>query len=148
VVLTNFGNANTQAFASRAIEVLEATGAMKPREPVLSDAFNPAMKTFLDVYNKFDEAKLQSILSRPIDPREHDELAGYKALHGTCTAFKPTKMLPGGVARFAFTCERGALEIDANFDGAGRSAASSGAPRASLHPRTSPRFSRPRSRSI
>jgi CubicO group peptidase (beta-lactamase class C family) len=120
VVLTNFGNANTQAFASRAIEVLEATGAMKPREPVISDAFNPAMKTFLDVYNKFDEAKLQSILSRPIDPREHDELAGYKALHGTCTAFTPTKMLPGGVARFAFTCERGALEIDANFDGAGK----------------------------
>jgi CubicO group peptidase (beta-lactamase class C family) len=120
VVLTNFANANTEAFTNRAIEILEATGAMKPREAVISDAFTPTMATFLEVYNKFDKAKLQTILSRPVDPREPDELAGYKALHGTCTAFKPTKMLPGGAARFAFTCERGQLEIDANFDGSGK----------------------------
>ena len=52
------------------------------------------MTKFLDVYNAFDEAKLAAILARPVDPREHDELAGYKALHGTCTAFKQTKALP------------------------------------------------------
>ena len=73
------------------------------------------MKTFLEVYNEWDAAKLQSILARPLDPREHDELAGYKALHGTCTAVKPTKMLPGGVARYTFTCEHGPLEIDVNI---------------------------------
>jgi hypothetical protein len=120
VVLTNFGNANTEAFANRAIETLEATGAMKPRAPVISDAFTPTMKTFLEVYNDFDKAKLQAILARPVDPREPEELAGYKALHGTCTAVKPTKMLANGVARFAFTCERGTLELDANFEGAGK----------------------------
>jgi len=119
VVLSNFSNANTEAFVDRALEVLEATGAMKPREAVMSDAFSPAMKTFLEVYNKFDEAKLRTILNRPVDPREHEELAGYKALHGTCTAFKPLKMM-GRAARFAFTCERGQLEIDAEFDGAGK----------------------------
>jgi len=120
VVLTNFGNANTEAFATRAFETLEATGAMKPRVPVISDTVTPAMKTFLEVYNAFDAAKLQTILERQIDPREQGELAGYHALHGTCTAFKPMKMLPGGVAAFAFTCEHGNFELDANFDGAGK----------------------------
>ncbi len=120
VVLTNFGNANTEAIADRAIAALEATGAMWPREAAVTNAFTPVMTTFLDVYNAFDEAKLTGILARPIDPREHDELAGYKALHGTCTAFKQTKTLASQVARFAFTCERGQLEIDANFDAAGK----------------------------
>ncbi len=121
VVLSNFGNANTEAIADRAIAVLEATGAMKPREPVLSDAFVPVMTRFLDVYNAFDAAKLAAILGRPIDPREPDELAGYKALHGTCSAVTPTKLLAGGqVSRFAFTCERGQFEVDANFDSAGK----------------------------
>jgi CubicO group peptidase (beta-lactamase class C family) len=120
VVLTNFGNANTEAFANRALEILEATGAMKPREAATSEAFTATMKTFLEVYNDFDATKLQSILNRPIDPREHEELAGYKALHGTCTGFKPAKMVTDRAARFAFTCERGALEIEANFDGAGK----------------------------
>jgi hypothetical protein len=120
VVMSNFGNANTAAFAERALDVLEATGAMKQRELPISDAFTPTMKAFLDVYNQFDAAKLQAILGRPIDPREQDELAGYKALHGTCTAVKPTKMLQGRGERFAFTCERGQFEVDADFDGTGK----------------------------
>jgi hypothetical protein len=119
VVLTNFGHANTEAFADRAIAVLEATGAMKPREPVASNNIPPVMTKFLEVYNEFDEAKLTAILNRPIDPREHDELAGYKALHGTCTAIKDAKMV-GGVARFTLTCERGHFELDVNLDGAGK----------------------------
>jgi CubicO group peptidase (beta-lactamase class C family) len=121
VVLSNFGNANTEAFADRAITALEATGAMKPREAMgSSEAFTSVMTTFLAIYNTFDEAKLVAILDRPMDPREPDELAGYKALHGTCTAFKQTKLLPGGAARFAFTCERGQFEVDVNFDAAGK----------------------------
>jgi hypothetical protein len=120
VVLSNFGNANTEAIADRAIAVLEATGAMKPREPVITDAFAPVMTKFLEVYNEFDQGKLAAILNRPVDPREHDELAGYKALHGICTAIKQTKMRADGVARFALTCERGKFELDANFDAAGR----------------------------
>jgi hypothetical protein len=120
IVLTNFGNANTEAFADRALAVLEATGAMKPREPVFSDRFTPALTTFLEVYNDFDATKLASILGRPMDPREPEELAGYKALHGTCTAFAPVKMLANGAARFAFTCERGHFELDVAFDGTGK----------------------------
>ena len=120
VVLSNFANARPEAFADRALAVLAATGAMKPREAVespVTDAFTPTMTTFLEVYNQFDAAKLASILGRPMDPREPDELAGYKALHGTCTAIKPTKMLANREVRFAVTCERGQFEIDTNFDG-------------------------------
>jgi CubicO group peptidase (beta-lactamase class C family) len=120
VVLSNFGNANTAAFAKRALDTLEATGALEPRELPLSDAFTPVMTKFLDVYNQFDQGKLQAILGRPMDPIEPDELAGYKALHGNCTAVKPTKMLNDRGARFAFTCERGQFEVDANFDSAGK----------------------------
>ncbi len=120
VVLSNFGNANTEAFADRAIAALEATGAMKAREPVVSSDFTRVMTTFLEVYNTFDAGKLASILGRPMDPREPEELAGYKALHGTCTAFKQTETLADRGARFAFTCERGQFEIDANFDAAGK----------------------------
>jgi hypothetical protein len=69
VVLTNFGNANTEAVAQRAPGVLEATGAMKPREASVSTAFSPPMATWLAVYNWFDEAKLASILDRPVDLR-------------------------------------------------------------------------------
>jgi len=120
VVLTNFGNANPHMFVQRTIEALEATGAMKPREAVASPAFTPVLTTFLEVYNSFDEAKLGSILGRPVDPREPDELAGYKALHGTCTSFKPTKVRASNSATFAFTCERGQLELDAELDGTGK----------------------------
>ena len=38
---------------------------MKPREPVITDAFTPTMTTFLEVYNAFDEAKLAAILAPP-----------------------------------------------------------------------------------
>lgn len=120
VVLSNFANANTAAFAKRALDTLEATGALKPRELPLSDAFTPVMTKFLDVYNQFDQGKLQAILGRPMDPIEPDELAGYKALHGNCTAVKPTKMLTDRGVRYAFTCERGQFEVDANFDSAGK----------------------------
>jgi hypothetical protein len=90
---------------------------MKPREPVVSNASAPVMTTFLEVYNNFDETKLASILARPVDPREHEELSGYKALHGTCTSFKQIKALPDQGARFSFTCERGQFELDVNFAG-------------------------------
>ena len=120
VVLSNFGNANTEAFAQRAIAALEATGAMKPRERVPTNAFTAQMTTFLEVYNHFDATKLASILARPVDPREQEELAGYKALHGTCTAFEETKAQLEHGSRFAFKCERGTFEVDVDFTGAGK----------------------------
>ena len=126
VVLSNFGNANPEAFAERALAVLDATGAMKPREPVVPEAVTPVMTTFLEVLNSFDAAKLASILGRPMDPREPEELAGYKALHGTCTAIQGAKMVGDRAARVTFACEHGQLELDTIFDGAGKLVAFSG----------------------
>lgn len=119
VVLTNFGATNTLAFANRALDVLAATGAMKPREPSLPNpsTYTPVMTAFLDVYNKFDRDKLVSILARPLDPREPDELAGYKALHGNCTAFKLTKVGQNNALEFAMTCEHGPFELEVNLSG-------------------------------
>jgi len=119
VVLTNFGAANPMAFADRALELLAATGAMTPREPSLPDpsTYTPLMTAFLDVYNKFDRDKLVSILARPIDPGEPDELAGYKAVHGACTAFKLTKLGEDHALEFAMTCEHGPFELEINLHG-------------------------------
>ena len=119
VVMTNFGATDTLAFADRALDVLEATGAMKPREPTLPDpsTYTPIMNAFLDVYNAFDKDKLAAILARPVDPREPDELAGYKALHGTCTAFTLNKITKGGALDFAMKCEHGAFNFEVNLAG-------------------------------
>jgi CubicO group peptidase (beta-lactamase class C family) len=122
VVMTNFATTDTLAFANRALDVLAATGAMKPRERSLADpsTYTPLMTAFLDVYNNFDHDKLASILARPMDPREPDELAGYKALHGRCTAFKLTRVTREGkrnALEFAMTCEHGPFELELNVDG-------------------------------
>ena len=119
VVMTNFGATDTGAFADRALDVLEATGAMKPRAPTLPDpsTYTPIMTAFLDVYNAFDKAKLAAILARPVDPREPDELAGYKALHGKCTAFALNKVTDRGALDFAMTCEHGPFDFELNLAG-------------------------------
>jgi len=119
IVLTNFGMADTNAFARRALEVLDATGAMKPREPAPPDpsTYTATMTAFLGVYNAFDKDKLAAILARPVDPREPAELAGYKAQHGTCTAFKLAKVVEGGALDFAMTCDHGPFDFEMSFHG-------------------------------
>jgi CubicO group peptidase (beta-lactamase class C family) len=118
VVLTNFGAVNPLAFADKAIDILAATGAMKSREPGLPDpsTYTPVMTAFLDAYNTQDKDKLAAALARPIDPREPDEIAGYKAMHGACSAFKLTEVV-GSSLRFAMTCEHGPFELDINMAG-------------------------------
>jgi CubicO group peptidase (beta-lactamase class C family) len=118
VALTNFGAVDPMRFADRAIDVLAATGAMKAREPAVQPPPDPSsytvqMTAMLDVYNTQDKAKLAALLGRPIDPREPDEIAHYKALHGTCSAFKFLRADRGGVT-FAMTCEHGSFELAIN----------------------------------
>jgi CubicO group peptidase (beta-lactamase class C family) len=118
VVLTNFGTADPMRFADRAIDALAATGAMKAREPAVPAPPDPSsytaqMTAMLDVYNTQDKTKLAALLSRPIDPREPDEIAHYKALHGSCSAFKFLRADHGGVT-FAMTCEHGPFELAIN----------------------------------
>ncbi|HEY3808135.1 MAG TPA: serine hydrolase domain-containing protein [Kofleriaceae bacterium] len=112
IVMTNFGATNTVVFAERALDLLAATGAMRPREPALPapSTYMPIMSAFLDVYNAFDKDKLAALLARPVDPREPDELAGYKALHGSCSAFKLKGIVDGNLD-FAMTCEHGPFDL-------------------------------------
>jgi len=121
VVLTNFGNANTGAFAQRAQDALAATGALETYEMhgKVTPALDATMKSFLAVYNQWDEPAIKALLARPLDPREHDELAGYYKLHGACTAFELVEVKQG-MARFKWTCERGAFEMGVNFVPDGR----------------------------
>jgi CubicO group peptidase (beta-lactamase class C family) len=124
VALTNFGAVDPMQFADRAIDLLAATGAMKPREPAQPtppdpSTYTPQMTAFLDAYNTQDKDKLAALLSRPIDPREPDEIAHYKALHGSCSAFKFLRAEHGGVT-FAMTCERGPFELGINPVGNGK----------------------------
>ncbi|MEO8698868.1 MAG: serine hydrolase domain-containing protein [Kofleriaceae bacterium] len=113
IVLTNFANANTNAFADRMIEELAATGAMTryERHGEVSKAFLASMNGLLAVYNQWDEAALGKVLGRPIDPVEQSELAAYHQLHGTCTALTPTTVTSPVAATFAVTCERGTFEL-------------------------------------
>ncbi len=124
VALTNFGTVNPMAFADRAIDVLAATGALKAREPAVQTPPDPSsytaeMTALLDIYNTQDKAKLAALLSRPMDPREPDEIAHYKAIHGSCSAFKFLRAEHGGVT-FAMTCEHGPFELGINSVGNGK----------------------------
>ena len=53
-------------------------------------------------------------------PSEPAELAGYKALHGSCTSFKPVKTIANSSASFAFACERGTFQLDVNIGAGGK----------------------------
>jgi CubicO group peptidase (beta-lactamase class C family) len=122
IVLSNFGNANTGAFADRIIEQLAATGALTryARHPKLAPGFSEAMTGLLAVYHHWDEAALAKVLARPPDPIEQSELAGYLQLHGTCSAIKPLEVMTPFAARFAVTCERGTFELAASAAPDGR----------------------------
>jgi CubicO group peptidase (beta-lactamase class C family) len=113
VVLTNFGHANTGRFADRIFDELAKTGALQPyvAHSTPSPAFDATMTSLLAIYNHWDEAAFTSLLARPAGPGEKDELAGYKQLHGACTAFTPAEVTSPLKARFTMTCERGALDL-------------------------------------
>ena len=120
VVMTNFPMGNTGVFAHRALVELDKTGALAQREAAPNPRLAAAMTKMLAVYNQWDEAALKAILGRPIDPREQGELAGYKQLHGTCTAFKLAQQESPSVGTFDVTCERGTFQLQLATNGDGQ----------------------------
>jgi CubicO group peptidase (beta-lactamase class C family) len=119
IVLTNFGNGNPGAISDKAIAELVKTGAFVPRTPASSKALETGMTRLLAIYQQWDEAAFAKILARPIDPREKDELATYKQLHGACTGFEPAAMETATAGSFALKCERGDFEMELSVDGRG-----------------------------
>ncbi|HEY1550797.1 MAG TPA: serine hydrolase domain-containing protein [Kofleriaceae bacterium] len=117
IVMTNFGNANTDRLTERVIAELRASGALKPyvAHPPLAPEFDAAMKRFLVAYNAPSDAALRDMLAREPGPRELDELTSYNKLHGTCSSFTLAHAKTPTDASFALTCERGRFEVQARL---------------------------------
>ena len=118
VVLSNFGMADASGVARVALEELRKTGALAPRVEPLDPAFGPAAEKFLAAYNDWSEAAMVAMHApdRPPFPEEKAEMAGYKALHGACTASHAIEVISRTRARLGFTCERGAFEVAMDLD--------------------------------
>ncbi len=119
VALTNFGNGNPSAVAEQVMTALAKTGALEPRAARPSRELTEAVRRLLTIYEHWDEAKLASFLSRPVDPREQQELATYHQLHGACTTFEPTHIDTPTSGSFAVKCERGTFELQVVVTGKG-----------------------------
>lgn len=119
IVLSNF--AEVGGVADRVLAELAKTGAMLPRVAVYqpNPKLDEAMTRFLAIYNHWDEPALQALLSRPMEPSEPAEIAGYLAKHGACTGFALAEMLAPRRARYALTCERGPLAMTLSIDASG-----------------------------
>jgi hypothetical protein len=115
VVLTNFGSANTVAIGERVTAELVKTGALVRRVARPGPAFDGALKELLGVLNTWDEAAYKAMLAPGRPPQvdvEKEELAGYKALHGACTAGSFVETRGASGARFKLACERGAFVME------------------------------------
>jgi CubicO group peptidase (beta-lactamase class C family) len=122
VVMSNFPGANTGGISRLVLEQLRQTGALRPRVAPLDPAFEPVAKQFMALVNHYDERALKAMLApeRPPLPVEKDEILGYHALHGTCTAFHTVEAMSKAQATIGFTCERGTFEVMFQLDGASR----------------------------
>jgi hypothetical protein len=114
IVLTNFGNADTDRITNRVITELRASGALKPyvAHPTIAPDFEAAMKRFLTAYNAPSDTTLADMLARKPQSGEVDEMLAYNKLHGACSSFAVAKARSPTDATFALTCERGRLEVE------------------------------------
>ena len=114
IVMTNFGNGDTDRIAARVIAELRASGALKPyvAHPSIAPELDPAMKRFLTAYNTPSDATLRDMLAREPGPHELDELTTYKRLHGACSSFAVARATAPTSATFALTCEHGRFEVE------------------------------------
>jgi CubicO group peptidase (beta-lactamase class C family) len=116
VALAN-GPGDPELIAKRALTLLAKGGGLEKRSLPLSPALEAAATKLLAVYDAWDEAKYAAMLSakRPPIPVEKDELASYKALHGTCKGFSPIEVASALEARLRMQCERGSFEMKLNI---------------------------------
>jgi hypothetical protein len=100
------------------IRTLAKAGALSKRAPRgerLSAPFDAVMPKLLAIQNAWDEAGMAAVITPPLGGRvlaDKEELAGYRASHGACAGYAPIAFTSPLSARFAVTCERGALEME------------------------------------
>lgn len=119
IVMTNFGTANTELLISKAIDELHQTGALEARAPQASAHLRQAAARLLAAYQQWDRPAFEAALSRPLDPSEPGELAGYKQLHGECRGIEPARIESATSGSFRLQCERGDLEMRLDVDSRG-----------------------------
>jgi CubicO group peptidase (beta-lactamase class C family) len=119
IMLTNFAAGKADGISEIIMAELTKTGALAPRFVPPSPAVTDAMTRLLTVYHQWDEAKLASMLSRPVHPDEQRELATYHQLHGACTSFEPKDAASGMAGTFVLKCERGVFELEVSIGGKG-----------------------------
>lgn len=115
IALIDLNSAAPEPVVARVLTELRRSGGLGKRAPTVAPAFAPVMKTFLEVYNAWDEAKYQAMLTtgRRVRPsEEREELAGYQKLHGACTGLTPLVVRGPSSAVFRMECARGTLDMD------------------------------------
>lgn len=122
VALGNVLAVNLDPLTLDVLRALSVGGKLESRgADSLSPAFEPSMKRLMSVYEKWDEAAYEAMLSpkrKRVEPKsEQDELALYKSLHGACASWKPDEILSSTRAKMAVTCERGKFTMSVAIDG-------------------------------
>ncbi len=116
IALVN-GDGDAAEIAKKALALLDQGGGLLKRVAAPSAALDGAARKLLAVYNTWTDEGYAAMLSakRPRLLEERDELAAYKARHGSCKAFTPIEVSSPLDARFKMECERGDLEMKINI---------------------------------
>ena len=100
------------------LEKLKRSGALVAREqrPLETSKLDGALAKLLDVYNTWDPAKYQAMLSEShkqhiTQEREQVELEEYHQFHGACRSGHILHYTSQNVARYVLDCERARLEM-------------------------------------
>jgi len=115
IVLTNARHAEAEWLAEEALLLLKRSGGLEKRSADLrlASEFEPSLRRFLALMARWDDDSYGAMLStgRPRVPAEKEELAGYRELHGACTAFSPLALVSAREGRFDVQCEKGRFEL-------------------------------------
>ena len=119
------GFVDPSGLAERALLALQKTGGLARRVPrvEIPAALDTAVARLLAVYNQWDPPAYHAMLSpdrgHVTEEEERLELAGYKARHGACTGYRAIEAHGAQAARLAWSCERGAFEMEVSVDARG-----------------------------
>jgi len=121
VFLSNFPQPN--GVMQRILEALLETGGFTSRTRARSTKHDAVVKEFLGVYNHWSEATYKAMLDpkrEELTALEKDELAGYKAIHGTCKSISAITTNAPSDLIYALDCERGKFEMNLTFAPGGK----------------------------
>jgi CubicO group peptidase (beta-lactamase class C family) len=114
ITLTNHTPTKPGDISGVVLRALARTGGLSKCIIPPSALFDRIIDKFLDVENSWDEATYKSLVTagRPdITDLEYAEFSSYRDVNGWCKAFKVIEVQSPLDVTYAFTCERGTLEM-------------------------------------